>query len=88
MRKISLHHQAQKYLNRLPEPDKGQIERAILGLRSEPMIGDILLLKKSGGRFRLRVRGYRILFKVVDDMIRIRDIAPRGQAYGKRGGKK
>jgi mRNA interferase RelE/StbE len=49
-------------------------------LEQEPPQGDIKNLAGRDG-YRLKVGGYRILFKEKDGRIAITDIVPRGQAY-------
>ena len=71
---------AAKYLQRLNEPDKSRIITALKKLELEPPQGDIKSLAGKDG-YRLRVGDYRILFDVIENMIAIHAIAPRGQAY-------
>lgn len=81
--RVELSPKAAKYLERLNEPLKGRIIKAIKKLSCEPPQGDIKTLSGRDG-YRLRVGGYRILFDKMDENIIVHDIAPRGQAY-KRG---
>ena len=80
MYKLIIHKSAAKYLEKINEPLKSRISKAIKNI--EVNIGDI---KKLNGRqgYRLRVGGYRILFDYDDDKkcIVIYKIAQRGQAY-------
>jgi mRNA interferase RelE/StbE len=71
---------AVKHLNKLNEPIKSRILKAVIKLESEPPQGDIKSLTGQSG-YRLRVGDYRVLFGIKDDIIIITDIAPRGQSY-------
>ncbi|MCL2300627.1 MAG: type II toxin-antitoxin system RelE/ParE family toxin [Firmicutes bacterium] len=71
---------AMKYLRRMPQPEKGRIEKALNALAEEPPRGDIRTLEGKDG-YRMRVGGYRVLFDVVEKKIVVHSIAPRGQAY-------
>jgi mRNA interferase RelE/StbE len=75
---------ANKYLNRLNEPDSGCIKTALRNLAKEPPEGDIKPLSGQAGYFRLRVGKYRVLFRHEDNIIFVTNIDPRGQAYKKK----
>ena len=66
---------------RLNEPMLSRITDAIDGLERKPPQGDIKELTDRPGVFRLRVGGYRILYRVEADYIDIFKIARRGQSY-------
>jgi len=84
-----LHREADKYLNRLNATDRNRINIAINGLTKEPPEGDITPIAEEPGRFRTRVGGYRILWRIKDDRILVTHIDPRGQVYNKKNkGKK
>jgi mRNA interferase RelE/StbE len=72
--------QAVKNLDKLNEPMKTRILKAIKKLESEPPQGDVKSLTGRSG-YRLRIGDYRVLFGIKDDIIIITDITPRGQAY-------
>ena len=72
---------ALKQYERLNEPALSRITNAIDGLEKEPPEGDIKELTDSPGVFRLRVGGYRILYRAEEDCIDIFKIARRGQSY-------
>jgi mRNA interferase RelE/StbE len=76
----TLSPQVAKYLNRLNEPDKSRILKALKKLELEPPQGDIKSLVGKDG-YRLRIGDYRLLFDIIDNTIIIHTIAPRGQAY-------
>jgi len=78
--KTVLSPQATKYLEKLNEPNKSRIIKALKKLESEPPRGDVQSLAGNNG-YRLRVGGYRVLFGIKDDIIIITDIGLRGQIY-------
>lgn len=82
--KVELSPKAAKYLERLNQPQKGRIIKALKKLELEPPSGDIKSLSGQDG-YRMRVGGYRILFDMLDQIIIVYSIAPRGDAY--KGGK-
>jgi mRNA-degrading endonuclease RelE of RelBE toxin-antitoxin system len=86
---ISLHPIPGKYLERLNEPDKSRIKTALAGLKKEPPEGDIRPVVGQTGYFRLKIGGYRALFRYRDNDIFVTHIDPRGQSYNKKNkGKK
>jgi len=87
---VLLHPIPKKYLERLNEPDKGNIKAALQGLEHEPPIGKITPLQGQPGQFKLTIRGFRALFRYKDDYIYVTHIDPRGQVYNKKnmGGKR
>ena len=82
--KVLLHRSADKYLNRLQPADRDRFDAAFTDLEKEPPEGDIRPYEGSPGVLRLRVGGYRAIFKVVDNAILVTHIEPRGQAYTKK----
>ena len=73
-------NQAKKYLNALNKKTKQRIKR---GIEKIPL-GDISPYKKNLGSFRLRVGGFRIVFKwLSDEQILVMLINTRGQVYKK-----
>jgi len=87
---VLLHKVPRKYLDRLNEPDKGYVKKAIKGLEKEPPEGDIVPVVGQPGNFRLTIGSYRALFRYRDDHIYISHLDPRGQVYSKKnkGGKR
>jgi mRNA interferase RelE/StbE len=77
---IVLSRVASKYFERLNEPTLTRIDNAIKGLANVPPQGNIA---KLSGRdeYRLRIGGYRVLFRIDGETVIITGIAPRGQAY-------
>jgi len=79
-----LHRAAEKYLNRLNATDRNRINAAIDDLEKEPPEGDIEPIAGQPGRFRTRIGGYRILWRITDTNIFVTHIDPRGQVYKKK----
>jgi mRNA interferase RelE/StbE len=76
---VILSKEADKYLDRVGEPMRSRIERALHRLESEPPEGDIKKLQGQNS-YRLKIGGYRAIF-TIDDVIIVHKIAPRGQVY-------
>ena len=78
--RIVIEKAAEKFIVKLPRPDKERVLKAISRL---PEQGDIKQLKgqKSRGMFRLRVGDYRIIYTVDDGqlVVCIVDAGNRGQ---------
>ena len=68
---------AVKHIQMLDKPTKQRIKTAVEKLP----FGDIKKLKGFQNEYRLRVGNYRVLFSLEDDIITIKDVLPRGQAY-------
>ena len=81
---VLLHRSADKYYERLNQADKDRIDEALDDLEKEPPGGDIKPIAGDPGRFRVRVGGFRLLFRIKDNVILITHIDPRGQAYSKK----
>jgi len=79
---------AKRYLDRLNQPDSGNIKAALHDLSKEPPKGDIKPISGQEGYFRLRVGKYRVLFRYERDTIFVTNIDPRGQAYKKKNRRK
>ena len=86
--KVLLRPIAARYFGRLNTTDKDRLRAAFTGLAKEPPEGDIRPLAGQPGYFRLRVGGYRALYRIEDNIIFVTNIDPRGQAYGKRSRRK
>ena len=82
--KVYLHPKADKYLNRLNANDRDRIDDAIEGLEKDPPQGDIKPVSGQSGSFRMRIGGFRLLFRIKAKEILITHIDPRGQAYKKK----
>jgi mRNA interferase RelE/StbE len=77
-----------KRLKRIHEPTKSRLILALKKLEQEPPVGDIKRMGGKAGYFRLRVGGYRVLFRIGEREIFVTDIEPRGDVYKKGGRKK
>ena len=80
--RIVIEKPAEKFIMKLPRPEKERVLRAIYKL---PQEGDIKQLrgKRSKGLFRLRVGDYRIIYAVDNGklVIFVIDAGNRGQIY-------
>lgn len=81
---IEIQKPAEKFIMKLPRPEKERVLRAIRGL---PEQGDIKRLqgKKSKGFFRLRVGDYRIIYSVDNGRLTVFvvDAGNRGEIYNR-----
>lgn len=68
---------AVKNIEVLDKPSKQRIKTSIEKLP----FGDIKKLKGYQNDYRLRVGNFRVLFSLEGDIIIIKDVLPRGQAY-------
>ena len=68
---------AVKYIEILDKPTKQRIKTAI----EKIPFGDIKKLTGYENDYRLRVGNYRVLFSLDNDIIIVKDVLPRGQAY-------
>ena len=68
---------AVKHIEDLDKTSKQRIKTAIEKLP----FGDIKKLKGYQYDYRLRVGNFRVLFSLENDIITIKDVLPRGQAY-------
>jgi len=84
MRRLEIKNTAKKYIGRIPQPQKTAIVDAIEGLTAEPPKGDIEPLQGQKEKWRLKVGGYRILFKIEGGTVYATHVVPRGQAYTKK----
>ncbi|MBI3959068.1 MAG: type II toxin-antitoxin system RelE/ParE family toxin [Chloroflexi bacterium] len=62
-----------------PERKRAEIVEAILDLREEPMPSQSELQRELTGRFRLKIDGWRILYKIdkIDRVVTVLAIRPR-----------
>lgn len=68
---------AVKHIEVLDKPSKQRIKIAIEKLP----FGDIKKLTGYDNEYRLRVGNFRVLFSLDNDIIIVKDVLPRGQAY-------
>lgn len=80
--RIEIEKPAEKFIMKLPKPERERIIRAISGL---PQNGDIKQLKgrKSRGLYRLRVGDYRIIYRLDNGrlIVFVINAGNRGQIY-------
>jgi mRNA interferase RelE/StbE len=85
MFKILLHNNAAKAYNKLDDKTATRINRAIDALKDNPFHGkDIKRLRgKLKGKYRLRVGGYRIIYRIEEEekVLIIEDIKLREKVY-------
>ncbi len=77
---------AVKAINAMDRATKQRIKAGILGLTQKPPKGDIRPLQGyRDGRFRLRIGGYRVIFRFSTErqieILHIMSIGPRGGIY-------
>jgi mRNA interferase RelE/StbE len=77
---VELTKKAARQLDRINEPLKSRIIRALKKLESGPPWGDIKKLESRDG-YRARVGGYRILFDIDAETVSVYRISPRGDVY-------
>ena len=76
---IEYKRKAVKYINSCDSVIKKRLKEAI----EKIPLGDIKKLQGYENDYRLRIGDLRVLFEIADDIITIKDIAPRGQVYKK-----
>ena len=74
---IKLSKAFQKSFKTLDKPTKQRVKNSIEKLP----LGDIKRLQGYSVMYRLRIGNYRVIFEMNNDIIYIKDILPRGQAY-------
>ena len=81
---IVIEKPAEKFIMKLPKPERDRLLKAIFGL---PETGDIKRLqgKKSRGLYRLRVGDYRVIYSVNEGRLTVFviDAGNRGQIYNR-----
>ena len=81
---IKIEKAAQKFIHKLPRPEKERVLQAVAKLPTE---GDIKPMEghKEEGFFRLRVGKYRIIYSVDNGqlIVRVVDAGNRGQIYNR-----
>lgn len=84
--RIEYSRTAVKALQRMDKSLRKRIHDAILGLTETPPRGDIKPMEgKPSGRYRLRVGGYRVIYRYNDSgtmiVLYVIDVGPRGDIY-------
>ena len=84
---IVVERPAEKFISRLPRPEKERVLRAIARL---PDAGDIKRMQGSTDLYRLRVGEYRILYHVDHGrlIVCVIDAGNRGEIYKKHESKR
>ena len=80
--RIEYKKKAVKYIEALDRPTKQRIRAGIIGLTKTPPEGDIKALQGiNDGSLRLRVGGYRVIYRMEADTIIIDKVDSRGDVY-------
>lgn len=83
---VQFKKRAAKALQQMDKTTKARIKRAIIGLTSNPPVGDIKAMQGyKDDRFRLRVGQYRIIYRYdksnTVEILLILEIGTRGDIY-------
>ena len=78
---VILKPSAARYLERMNEPMKGKVLAGLRKLEQEPLQGDIRPFQGQENLYRCRLGNYRIVFEIMDDVIVVERIGPRGDVY-------
>ena len=77
-----MYKQSEKYFKKLDNNTKDRIREGIKGLLEPPPVGDVKELKgEFQGLNRLQIGGFRIIYFVDGELIKITNIFPRGDVY-------
>ena len=80
--RIEYKKKAVKYIEALDRPTKQRIRVGILGLLETPPQGDIKPLRGTNDEsLRLRIGGYRVIYRIEKDAIIIDKVDSRGDVY-------
>ncbi|MCL1858243.1 MAG: type II toxin-antitoxin system RelE/ParE family toxin [Oscillospiraceae bacterium] len=80
--RIKMHKQAEKYFDKLDNSTKERIKEGLKGLLKTPPSGNIKELKgEFEGLKRLQIGGFRIIYIIDGELIKITNIFPRGDVY-------
>lgn len=74
---IQITKSAVKDIKRL---DSNTKERILSGIGKLPL-GDVKRLQGYSDYYRLRIGGYRVIYKLINGIITISAVLPRGEAY-------
>jgi mRNA interferase RelE/StbE len=67
--RVVLRKLAARELTSLPQPIPGRVTRAVDALAMNPRPPRAKLLREQGGRWRLRIGDYRVLYRIHDDLV-------------------
>jgi len=79
--KVFLRRKAIRSLKNLPSDVKDRVKQALLQLEDFPKNLDVLKIKGTRSKYRIRVGKYRIIIELQRDTIIVIDILPRKRAY-------
>jgi mRNA-degrading endonuclease RelE of RelBE toxin-antitoxin system len=74
---------AERQLTALAPHVRDEIDAALLRIQANPTEEGVPLLGRLSGRWRTRVGGYRIIYRIRDEgrLVIVDAIRPRGEAY-------
>ena len=75
--RIEYEKEAAKHIQEQDKPTRQRLKTAIEKLPD----GDVKRLQGYKNDYRLRVGNLRVIYSVDDDIIIVKDVLPRGQAY-------
>ncbi len=75
--RIEYEKEATKHIQEQDKPTRQRLKSAIEKLPD----GDVKRLQGYKNDYRLRVGNLRVIYSVDDDIIIVKDVLPRGQAY-------
>jgi mRNA-degrading endonuclease RelE of RelBE toxin-antitoxin system len=80
---LKLKRTAEDQLEALPAHVREEIERALLQIQANPTEEGVELVGRWAGRWRRRVGGYRIIYRIRENgrLVIVDAIRTRGQAY-------
>jgi mRNA interferase RelE/StbE len=81
LREVKYHKDAEKFMLKTDKETFERIVSAIEDIRKLPPVGDIKKLKGQDDTYRSRAGKYRIIYKIIDNVVFVRDIGSRGQIY-------
>ena len=79
---VIIKKQPQKYLDKLPEPERGRVAAAVAGLST--LSGDIVPMRGAGSHmYRLKIYHYRAIFQIdtEKETVTVKEINTRGDIY-------
>lgn len=81
--KITLTNRAIKSLENISEPYYNNIKQAILKLADNPRPQGFKKLKGRKGAYRIRIANYRVIYEIIDNILRINiiEIGHRRDVY-------
>jgi mRNA-degrading endonuclease RelE of RelBE toxin-antitoxin system len=81
--RLRLKRIAEDQLSALPQHVREEIDVALLRIQANPTEEGVPLLGRLSGRWRTRVGGYRIIYRIRDEgrLVIVDAIRTRGEAY-------